>query len=344
MTESFISDAAGNRALPRADAAALLPALRIGYEHAALAQLLGDSGVLAVIGFGSDAPAAHGDPRYLHVNLEPVERPAPFEVWRSAAPVAHGRFGEVRFSSNGDYSFAVIQVDEAAHGGIAGAARQAYRALGDWITRSRTPHVLRMWNYLADINAGEGDRERYREFCHGRAEGMRGVFDHGFPAATAIGVRGEQRVLQVYWIGARLRGTALENPRQISAWRYPREYGPSAPTFARAMRAPTTSPQLYLSGTAAIVGHRSHHGEDLPAQLDETLTNVTTLLGAAGLPAAAHFGAHSVLKAYVRKSADGAEVGARLRARLPAATPLLLLQGDICRRELLIEIDGSLAG
>jgi len=29
-----------------------------------------------------------------------------------------------------------------------------------------------------------------------------------------------------------------------------------------------------------------------------------------------------------------------LRARLPAATPFLLLQGDICRRELLVEIDG----
>jgi len=344
MTESFLSDAAGHRAAPRADAVTLLPALRIGYQAAALAEILGGADVLAVIGFGRDAPAPPGDPRYLHVSLEPVEPPAPIEVWRCGAPVVHGRLGDVRFSSDGDYSFAVIEVDEAAHGGIANAARHAYRALGAWMAGSRTPHVLRMWNYLADINAGEGDRERYREFCHGRAEGMRGVFDQGFPAATAIGVRGERRVLQVYWIAARLRGTALENPRQISAWRYPREYGPSAPTFARAMRAPTTSPQLYISGTAAIVGHRSHHGADLPAQLDETLTNLTTLLGAAGVPASAHFGAHSMLKAYVRESADGAEVASRLRTRLPAATPLLLLQGDICRRELLIEIDGNLAG
>jgi chorismate lyase/3-hydroxybenzoate synthase len=157
-------------------------------------------------------------------------------------------------------------------------------------------------------------------------------------------VRSGRRVLQIYWLAARVRGAALENPRQMSAWRYPREYGPSAPTFARAMRAPTLSPQLYISGTAAIVGHVSHHHDDLPAQLDETLTNFASLLEAAGVPVRAHFGSHSVLKGYVRNGEDAGAVSARLRERLPASTPVLLLNGDICRRELLIEIDGILAG
>ena len=111
MTESFLSDATDNRAPPRAETAALLPPLRIGYEHAALAELLDDKHVLAVIGFGSDAPTAHGDPRYLRVGLEPVERPAPYEVWRSSAPVVHGCVGDVRFSCNADDSFAVIEID-----------------------------------------------------------------------------------------------------------------------------------------------------------------------------------------------------------------------------------------
>jgi chorismate lyase/3-hydroxybenzoate synthase len=167
---------------------------------------------------------------------------------------------------------------------------------------------------------------------------MRSLFEDGFPAATAIGVRNGRRVLQVYWLAARARGAALENPRQTSAWRYPRQYGPSAPTFARAMRAPTRSPQLYISGTAAIVGHASHHRDDLPAQLDETLANFASLLEAAGIPPAARFGTHSVIKGYVRS--DAAAAAARLRERLPATTPVLLLHGDICRRELLIEIDG----
>ncbi|MFN3368900.1 MAG: hypothetical protein ACK4ZX_05785, partial [Thermus sp.] len=30
------------------------------------------------------------------------------------------------------------------------------------------PYLIRVWNYLGAINAGEGDAERYRRFCVGR--------------------------------------------------------------------------------------------------------------------------------------------------------------------------------
>jgi chorismate lyase/3-hydroxybenzoate synthase len=151
-----------------------------------------------VVGFG--AAPAHADPRYLRVALEPLVGPAPFEVWRGSAPVTHESAGEVRWSSDGDYAFGLIEVDEAARGGIAASARHAYCLLHEWIAASRTPHVLRIWNYLDAINTGNGDAERYREFCRGRAEGMADLFEHGFPAATAIGVRSGRRVLQVYWL------------------------------------------------------------------------------------------------------------------------------------------------
>ena len=343
MTDASVSNSSDNLNTRRNDVGRLLPSLRISYESSTLEHILAGSDVLAVVGFGSAAPV-NGDPRYLRVALEPLLGPAPFEVWRGSAPVVHETSGEVRWTRDGDYAFGVIEVDEAARGGIAASARYAYCLLREWIAASRTPHVLRIWNYLDDINTGSGDAERYREFCRGRADGMASLFEHGFPAATAIGVRSGRRVLQVYWLAARVRGAALENPRQMSAWRYPREYGPSAPTFARAMRAPTHSPQLYISGTAAIVGHVSHHHDDLPAQLDETLTNFASLLEAAGVPARARFGSQSVLKGYVRNGEDAGAVSARLRERLPESTPVLLLNGDICRRELLIEIDGILAG
>jgi chorismate lyase/3-hydroxybenzoate synthase len=343
MTDASVSNSSDNLNARRNDVGRLLPSLRVSYESNTLEHILAGSDVLAVVGFGSAAPV-NGDPRYLRVALEPLLGPAPFEVWRGSAPVVHETSGEVRWTRDGDYAFGVIEVDENARGGIAASARYAYCLLREWIATSRTPHVLRIWNYLDDINTGNGDAERYREFCRGRADGMATLFEHGFPAATAIGVRSGRGVLQVYWLAARVRGAALENPRQMSAWRYPREYGPSAPTFARAMRAPTHSPQLYISGTAAIVGHVSHHHDDLPAQLDETLTNFASLLEAAGVPARARFGSHSVLKGYVRNGEDAGAVSARLRERLPESTPVLLLNGDICRRELLIEIDGILAG
>lgn len=339
MTESSLSETLDAVPGDRTDPASL-PPLQVGYEHGALASILDDRGVLAVIGFGSAAPPAHADPRYLWLPLEPVHAQAPFEVWRVTGEVQARCNADLRWVAGDHYAAGFLEVDEAAHGGIVAAARHAYRALARWTAAATTPHILRIWNYLDAINDGSGDTERYREFCHGRAEGMRAAFARGFPAATAIGVRDGRRILRIYWIAAREPGVALENPRQISAWRYPRQYGPSAPTFARAMHAPTCPPQLYISGTAAIVGHSSHHSGDFAAQLDETLANFSSLLDAAKLPGDARFGDGGLLKVYVRHADDAARTRELLTQRLPAGTGLLVLHGDICRRELLIEIDG----
>ena len=46
----------------------------------------------------------------------------------------------------------------------------------------------------------------------------------------------------------------------------------------------------------------------------------------------------------MRNGTDAGAVSAQLRERLPASDAGALLHGDICRRELLIEIDGILAG
>ncbi|MGH8090602.1 MAG: pteridine-dependent deoxygenase [Rudaea sp.] len=322
-----------------AAASASLPSLRIEYTHAGVADALAGSDVLAAIGFGASAQTSD-DPRWLRVRLDATATPA-LEIWRVSGRVVHGRDGDMAWAGDGDYAFAALEVDEAAHGGIANAARHAYSSLAQWSRRGTTPHFLRIWNYLDAINDGAGDAERYRLFCAGRAAGMDDAFA-AYPAATAIGVRDGRRVLQVYAMAARAPGHAVENPRQVNAWRYPRQYGPAAPGFARAMLAPSTEAQLYISGTAAIVGHVSHHPEDLAAQLDETLANLHSLLAAAHC--AAPLGARSPLKVYVRHPDDVAVVHRLLRSRLGEAVPLLFLQGDICRRELLLEIEGIHCG
>jgi chorismate lyase/3-hydroxybenzoate synthase len=316
-------------------ASASLAPLHVEYVRAATADPLAQANTLAVIGFGDTAQTSD-DPRWLRVRLDVAATPA-LEIWRVSGRVIHGRDGDVAWAGDGDYAFAALEVDEAAHGGIANAARHAYSSLAQWSRRGTTPHFLRIWNYLDAINDGAGDAERYRLFCAGRAAGMDDAFA-AYPAATAIGLRDGRRVLQIYALTARAPGHAVENPRQVNAWRYPRQYGPAAPGFARAMLAPSAEAQLYISGTAAIVGHVSHHPEDLAAQLDETLANLHSLLAAARC--AAPLGARSPLKVYVRHPDDIAVVHRLLRSRLGDTVPLLLLQGDICRRELLLEIEG----
>lgn len=320
----------------------LPPRLRVDYSAASVETLLAANDTLAVIGFG-DAMPHHDDPRCLRVALQP-HGAAMLECWRAQGPVARGRDGDVAWAEDGALQFGAIELDEG-DGGIEATATALYARLGAFTRERGYPHLLRVWNYLDGITHGDGDAERYRVFCVGRARGL-GEFDpHALPAATAIGHAsgGSAQRLQVYWLAARTPGTPLENPRQISAYRYPRRYGPQPPSFARAMLPLAAAMPLLISGTAAIVGHESQHAGDVTAQLDETLANLDSLIAAAharrpDLPV--RMGAGTRLKAYVRDHDDLDTVTSLLRARLDPGVSFVVLHAAICRRELRVEIDG----
>jgi chorismate lyase / 3-hydroxybenzoate synthase len=317
------------------------PRLQVVLEHAGLDALLAQPDVLAVIGFGASAPASHDDPRYLHVALQPLQASVPYEVWRGSAVVQGGVDGELSWASDGHLQFGSLLIDEKAAGGIEAASRIAYARLLDFCSAQGFAAPLRLWNYIDAITEGDGDDERYRQFNLGRATGMGGRLAQ-FSAATAIGRHDGSRRLQVYWLAAREVGLGIENPRQVSAYLYPRQYGPQPPSFARATLPAAHALPLLISGTASVVGHASAHPGDLVAQLDETLCNVDSLIRVAreqrpALPP--RLGAASALKVYVRNREDAAAVAAALDARLPAGVPRLLLHAEVCRRELLVEID-----
>lgn len=315
------------------------PALRrapqVSYRLADLETALQEAGTLAVLGFGAGA-AGSDDPRYLSVDLESFDAPAPLEIWQVDGPVSCGRDGDVQWSAGDGWLFAAITLDEHTHDGLRETAALAYARLSAFLAPRRERYVQRIWNYLVDINHGDGDGERYKLFCEGRPEGMGDFFADGFPAATAIGHHAAAPRLQVYLLACDEPGERVENPRQVSAWAYPRQYGRTPPSFARAMTLPAQD-ALAISGTAAVVGHSSAHGDDLLAQLEETLVNLEALLASAGMPAG--FDTQSPLKAYVRHPTDAPVVRDFLLRRLPGV-PVLLLHGDICRSELLVEIDG----
>ena len=326
------------------------PRLRVDYvthepgpegAAAALAAVLARDDTLAVLGFGAAAPASD-DPRYLRVALEPADGGAALEVWRSSGQVVRDVSDGIRHVEDGALQFGVLELDER-DAGIEATAATAYARMTAFVRARGYPHLLRSWNYLDAITDGEGDEERYRQFCVGRASGL-GMFDAGtLPAASALGRRDGVRTLQVYWLAARMPGTPLENPRQLSAYRYPRDYGPQPPSFARAMLPPGADMPLLLSGTASIVGHESRHHDCLESQLAETFANFDSLIAAARaqrptLPA--HFGSGSRLKVYVRDREQLPRVAAVLDARFGPTVPRILLHAAICRRELQVEIDG----
>jgi len=289
---------------------------------------------LGALVYGCDAHlagAAAADPRLVAVPLQALPGSQCIEAWVTRGPVTGGRLAGLHFRASADHLFGHLEVDEAGAGGLRAAARDAYRQLLHFHAHCDHRHLWRIWNFVDGINDGDGDEERYRQFCLGRAEGI-GSDLEGYPAGTAVGTRTGLRRLQLIWLAGRVPGHPVENPRQLSAFRYPRQYGPASPSFSRAMRL---GDQLLISGTSSIIGHETVHGGDLAAQLRESLGNLQSVARAAGMGAARLSG----LKAYVRRTPDLAPVAAQLgHSGLPQGVACVL-EADICRSDLLLELE-----
>ncbi|MDW8478618.1 MAG: pteridine-dependent deoxygenase [Xanthomonadales bacterium] len=254
------------------------------------------------------------------------------ELWPAAGRVAEGRIAEASWRADGERCVVSIELPceppEAA-------SEEAYRRLFHVLDALGYPHLLRTWNYLPGITAGEGEEERYRAFVRGRARAFAERLAPGaYPAATAVGCAGEHLLLHA--LAARSPGTALENPRQVPAWRYPPRYGKVAPAFARAVLL--GDGLMLVSGTASIVGHRSRHAGELRQQLAEARRNLETLCAVAARRAGP--GRLLLLRVYLRDQERLPE----LLAGLPAEPTRVVLAAEICRRELLVELEGVWAG
>lgn len=300
-----------------------------------------DPDVLARIRFGTDL-SAHADPRQVNVALPQMGGVPVAEVWRSRLPVHRDWADGLGYAHNGEVLFGHLRMDERELADLGRATTRAYLSIDRLLGGLGYPCWLRMWNFVSHINRGEGDAERYRQFSHGRhnALALKPGFESRLPAATAIGTRDSG--MTVYFLAARDPGEQVENPRQVSAFRYPAAYGPQSPSFSRAaLKHWVDGIHLFVSGTASVVGHQSLHPGDPLAQLDETWRNFEALLRqAASLkPAAEPFRAAG-LKMFVRPGEHLPSVLARAHELFGAKVPLLCLAGDICRRDLLIEIEG----
>ncbi|HYS12904.1 MAG TPA: hypothetical protein VEN28_06310 [Burkholderiaceae bacterium] len=324
--------------------------LRRLFAHSAHLERADAACVLGTVCFGAVTERSQQDPRLeLRIPLDLLDNERPCaDFWLGAAPARVERIAGVDVATDGELLFGWVQIDERAAGGLREAARQAYAAIFGALDGSQCVHPLRFWNYVPRINQPQDGLERYRHFNIGRQEAFlaaqRAAFA-GAPAACAIGTEADK--LAISFLAAKDAPTSIENPRQISAYHYPSEYGPRTPTFSRATLARKSRPTLFISGTASIVGHSSLHPGDPTAQTAETFVNLRTLVESANTKLARSALAleRLVYTVYVRHAADLAlirkqfalEVGEHSAAALNAT----FLRGDICRAELLVEIEAT---
>lgn len=277
------------------------------------------------------------------------------ELWLSDTTCRDGRFGDIIFRRNDTLLFGVIEIDESTlqfadtESSLCAAAEHTYRQIFALLDAEGFPYLWRTWNYLPNIHAEECGLERYRQFNVGRhnafANCKRSV--DSSPAASALGTRAG--IFSVAFIAGHIAPNRIENPRQISAFEYPAQYGPRSPTFTRAVTvADKKYEALFISGTASIVGHETLHRGDVSAQTKETVANLAALLEQANRAQHAANANNSATlfalenlsyRIYLRYADDLKKVRAVLDALLGHSICATYVQADICRQDLLIEIE-----
>ncbi|HVW70406.1 MAG TPA: hypothetical protein VHB68_15620 [Steroidobacteraceae bacterium] len=274
-----------------------------------------------------------------------------YEVWRTQQPVESGSHGQVRYARTANMLFGCIAVAESAaiindRTPLYTATERAYREILACLGALGFPHLIRVWNYVPEINRDTHGTERYRQFNSARQAAL---LADGRPvtgnvsAACALGAAAGSPLV-VYFLASHGAPTCIENPRQVSAYHYPPRYGTHSPTFSRA--AVLHEPDgmtLFISGTASIVGHQTLHAGDPAAQTRETLTNIEALLEETNrVTGSDAFTLDSLAcKVYVRDPADLPAIQGELRTALGPAARTVYLQADICRRDLSVEIEAA---
>jgi enamine deaminase RidA (YjgF/YER057c/UK114 family) len=217
----------------------------------------------------------------------------------------------------------------------------AYRAVIESLEQIGR-HPARFWNFIPDI--GEPMRhglDRYMVFNAGRHDAYSDQCG-ALGTASAVGIKGSD--LSIHCLALDEPGTPVENPRQTPAWQYSARYGPLPPCFSRATIVDLAGRRtLLIGGTASVVGEDSRHAGQFDAQLEETLLNLEALIRTADQNSPDGVAAlHRLvdLRVYVTSPAEAERVRGVIASQCPRARNVAVALAQVCRPELLVEIEG----
>lgn len=221
--------------------------------------------------------------------------------------------------------------------------------------------VVRTWLYVNEITSPDGAcrHQRYQEMNRARTEVYRDVRfgperraahtpETFYPASTGIGTSGASMTMACIALDSRRPDVfllPLENPRQTPAYAYQAHYSRQSPKFSRGMAVVQGHiVSTLVSGTASIVNSRTVHPGDIVRQTEQSLANIERLIAPEnfarhGLPGAgATLRDVAKLRVYVKRSEDYDACREVCERRLPRV-PVIYLQADICRPDLMVEIE-----
>lgn len=313
--------------------------------------------------FGGKCPA-------LSITVQPPEK-----SWKVAVEAAFVGPGPVNFTGKLYNSIPYIILEsesgkEILAGGVSSylypddtrkAAEKAFDMMVALLDKEQMSlnHIVRQWNYVGDILNIKDGYQNYQIFNEVRSEYYHRYRNiTGYPAATGIGMKHGGVILDF----CALRPTGLaeiksvHNPNQVNAYDYGQQVlmGVSGkgktvkhpPQFERGLLLINNrDATLFISGTAAIIGQETIGKNDIEKQTIVTIENIKKLADTGRiiqlLSSPVSFNEkYSLLRIYIKRQNDFNLVRQICSEHFPQI-PAIYLEADICRDDLLVEIEAE---
>jgi len=219
-------------------------------------------------------------------------------------------------------------------------------------------NLIRQWNYIGNILEFRSGFQNYQVFNEVRSEYYSKFRTaQSFPSATGIGMKLGGVYIDFCAIGENdnLLIKAVNNPNQINAYEYSQQVlkgliakgkpRKNPPQFERALYvANGCSRTLFVSGTASIIGQETIGRGNVAEQTLVTIENINKLKDNGYI---SHLigqelsgGKCSLIRVYVRKKEDFTEVR-NICTDHYTNVPSIFVEADICRDDLLVEIEAE---
>ncbi len=261
---------------------------------------------------------------------------------------------EVKYKSFAGFPYVVVENDEGRFvyaGGlysdlsydIDNQSSEIFAAAGGILQEEglEAGDIVRQWNYIERITDWDGPRQHYQMFNNARSAFYAcSDWVNGYPAATGIGTDFGGVLIDfdaVRFCDPSCSITPIDNRLQIAAHAYSenvlKEAGAvkATPKFERAKSLDSCDGRmLYISGTAAIRGEDSLTDVDVERQYEITMENIRELVSDADL---------EILRVYLKHVEDYDVIRTRMERECQGSL-VSFMRSDVCRSELLIEIEG----
>lgn len=220
-------------------------------------------------------------------------------------------------------------------------------------------NIVRQWNYIGNILDVRNGIQNYQVFNDVRSDYYSRLRKkQSYPAATGVGTKHTGAILDFYAVESdeSIRITAVDNPDQVNAYNYSMN---NVADLSQEVLKPGQPPQferalliedgkhtiLHISGTASIIGQDTIGKGNIEKQINVTIGNIMKLtdtkrLGNLTENSSFKRSRFSLLRVYIKNRRDFPVVQSICNENFPDI-PALYLEADICRNDLLIEMEAE---